>query len=182
MSHPRAEKLEHAPGPGAHVEQVADALGGQEPGEHPFDLAFVHIEGAQFVPTGGVPAEIGRRRPRPLGLHPGQALQIEGQILVILGQHGDQVPGDLGPGPFLDQTVVDAAALAEAVQQAGLGEKLEVARHPGLALAEDLHHLADGQLATGAEREQTQARRFRHRPQSRQQGLHRSPPPEEPTP
>ena len=63
------------------------------------------------------------------------------------------------------------AALAEALEQAGLGEQLEVARDARLALAEHLGELADGPLALAAEHQQAQAAGLGDGAQAGEQGV-----------
>ena len=67
-------------------------------------------------------------------------------------------PGTLAA---LGPPVEHPAALAEPVEQPGLGQDLQVAGDARLALAQDLDQLADGPFALRADRQQTQARRVR---------------------
>ena len=55
---------------------------------------------------------------------------------------------------------IDPAPLAEALDQAGLGQKLQVAADARLALAQDLGQVLDVELAGGEQHEDAQARRL----------------------
>ena len=70
------------------------------------------------------------------------------------------------------QPVEDPAALAKAVEEAGLAQKLQMARDTRLALPEDLRQLAHGQLTAGAQHEEAQPRRLGDRAQRDEQLLH----------
>ena len=89
---PRREDLEHAPGAGADVEEVADTVSRKERGERRLDLALLDIERADPVPLRGVGAEIGPRLRLALTLDGGEAFAIEGERRILAWQEVGQEP------------------------------------------------------------------------------------------
>ena len=55
-------------------------------------------------------------------------------------------------------------ALAEALDQAGLGQQPQMARDARLRLAQDVGEVGDGELGLGEQREDAQPRRLARRP------------------
>ena len=64
----------------------------------------------------------------------------------------------LGAAAMLGQAEERPGALAETLDQAGLGQQLEMARDARLRLAQDVGQVGDGQLGLGQQRQHAQAR------------------------
>jgi hypothetical protein len=129
-------------------------------------LRIVDMEGPDFVPVRRVLAEIAGSRLGPCPPHRREALAIPGEAVLIRRQEIEDLACDAPARAIAMQPIEHPAALRQPVEQPGIAELLEMARNPGLALAEDLGELADGELAMGAERHQAQARRLRRSPQA----------------
>ena len=170
------ENFQDAPGAGADVEQVGHLLAGDELGELALHLVVVDIEGAQFVPLHGDLAEVVLGPAGALAHQFLEALQIAQHRRVVVRQGVDQGLCQGRRRAMVGQAEIDPAALAVAVQQAGLGQQLQVARQPRLALAEDLDQVGDRQVGMGTEHQQTQARRLGSGLHGGQETLHRRPP------
>ena len=72
----------------------------------------------------------------------------------------DRLPLGLGA-----QAVEHPAAVGESLHQAGVGQQLEVSRHPRLALAQDAGQLQHRQFLAPQQRQDPQPRRLSRRPQ-----------------
>ena len=70
--------------------------------------------------------------------------------------------------PEFGKPEVDPRALAEALDEPGLGHELEMPADARLALAEDLRQILDVELAAGQQRQDAQARRLAGAAQSGQ--------------
>ena len=169
----RRQDLQHAAGAGADVEKVARIGGGDDLDEGRLDLALIDIERADPVPLVGVFAEIGAREIGALPLYRVQPLQIERDRRVGIVAGGDQLAGQGARRACLAEAIEHPAALAEAVEEAGFAQQLQVARNPWLALPEDLCQLADGELAARAQDHEPKPGRLGHCTQCGQQVLHR---------
>ena len=170
--HPRRQDFEHAPGSSADVEQIARVRRGDEVDKRRLDFALVDIERADSVPLRCVLAKIGGGKIGTLLLDCAQALQIEsdGRIIFIAGP--DQLTRQRPRRTGLAQAIEDPAAFAEAIEQPGLAQQLEMTRHARLALPEDLGQFADGQFPAGAQHGEPQPGRLGHRAQRCQQMFH----------
>ncbi len=155
----RRHHFEHAPGAGADVEQVVDRLVGQELDQRRLDLALADMERADAVPVLRVGAEIGFGRGAPLPLHLVEPLAVERHDRVLGRQHGDEPLGRAARAAAR-QAIEHPVGLAEAVEQPGLAQQFQVARHARLALAENVGQLAHGQLALGAQRQKPEPGRL----------------------
>ncbi len=123
------QQFKHTPGAGADIEQVFNAVPGQQAGYDFFDLGVVDMKGAQLVPAFGVVAEIGRRRLGAFAFDLAQALMVPGQDVIMdsfVRQQRIQVLGDLGPRTAFGQAVKDPATLAVTGQQPGFGQQLQM--------------------------------------------------------
>ena len=154
------QQLQDPPGAGADVEQVGGPILGEQVVQLGLDQGRVDRERPLAVPGLGPLGE------EPLGLAaPRLAHRLEPPLVVthgriVAGQEPAQRAGDPGTIAVLGAPIEHPAALAEPVEQARLGQDLEMARDARLALPHDLDQLAHGPLALRADREQPQARRI----------------------
>ena len=72
---------------------------------------------------------------------------------------------------MLGQPEEGPGALAEALDQPGFGQQLEMARDARLRLAQDVGEVGDGQLGLGEQRQDAQPRVLARRPQRVMHGL-----------
>ena len=80
-------------------------------------------------------------------------------IIGVLGiEPRDQRTRELGAAAALGQAEERPGAFAEALDQAGLDQQLEVARDARLRLAKDLGEVGDGQFGLGQQHQDAQAR------------------------
>ena len=138
------------------------------------DLAVGDVERPQLVPALGVVAEEAHRRRLPALLQGVEPRPVGGQ------------PGMLGIEPaheFAHQRGIVAAGhqpeagelrLPEALEQPAFDQQLQVPRHPGLALPQHMHVVADRQILARRQSENAQPRILRRRPQQGEQGCHGS--------
>ena len=70
----------------------------------------------------------------------------------------DQRARDVGAAAVLGEAEERPRAFAEALDQPGLGQQLEMARDARLRLAQDVGEIGDGQLGLGQQREHAQPR------------------------
>ncbi len=103
--------------------------------------------------------------------HPLHALTIAHQHGVVDVELLEQQAREAATVGIHRHTVVDPMLLAEALEQPAVVEKLEVPRHPRLALAEDLGELGNREFTTRQDGEQSQTRRLGDGPQTGQQGV-----------
>ena len=149
-------------------------LGGRSPNSSSSAAStpgLVEIEGAHVVPARRLGGEVARRLLVARGAHRGEALAVERELGILVRQHAAEIAGEPRAGPAMGATVEHPAALAKALEQARIGQELEVARDPGLALAEHLGELADGPFALAAEHEQAQPARLGGGAQAAEQGV-----------
>ena len=167
LARARAEQLDHPAGAGADIDQPAERPLAERRVDRVLDLAFGDMERADLVPHLGVAGEIAvgglgafgadrsrsaprRRRTAPASLRPPSIDQRE-QRLDALG---------------VGKRQENPAAFLAALEHAGVGEDLEVARHARLALPEHLRQLADRQLHQPQQRDDAQPRRVGKRLES----------------
>jgi len=104
----------------------------------------------------GVFGEVAGRAFGPLALHGSQSLAVEGQDGVAVGQQAEDAPGHHRAGTVQGDAIEHPASFAQAFEQAGLAQDLEMARDARLALAEDAHKVADRQVTARAQGEESQ--------------------------
>ena len=167
----RAEHFQHAPGAGAEIEQRAERLVGERGADRVFHRRVGDMQLADAVPLGGVRAEIGLRRGGARLAHGGELGAVAGDGLVGRIEMRQQRAGDLGAAAVLGQAEERPGAFAEALDQTGLGQQLEVARDARLRLAQDVGQVGDGQLGLGQQRQQAQARVLAGRFEGRVEGI-----------
>ena len=166
----RPEQLEHAPGAGAEIEQRAErpvAEGGADRG---FDRFVGGVQPADAVPLGGVAAEIVLRR-RGAAPRAPPASRSRSRAMIGIGRIElfDEPRTSSALGAALAAAEERPRPLAEPLDQAGLGQQLEMAGNPRLRLAQDFGELRHGQFRLGQQREDAQPRLF---PGCLERGIH----------
>ena len=155
-----AEQFDHPPGTGADVEQGTERAVREGGGDGALDRAFGNVERADRVPRLGMGGEIARGGLGAIGANRSQALRIfveQGAAVVVerLIDEIDQGGGARSGG----QSEEHPAAFLVPVDQPRIGKNFDVARDPGLALAEHLRQFADRQFHRPQERDNAQPRR-----------------------
>src|SRR6516162_1560485 len=105
---------------------------------------------------------------RKLALDRAQSLKIESDRRIGVAARGHKLARQRTRRARLAQAIKDPATLTEAVEQAGLTQKLQVTRYPRLALPQNLRKLAHGELTAGAKDDEPQPGRLGHRAQRSQ--------------
>ena len=131
----RAEQFEHAAGAGAEIEQRAERLVGERRADRGLDRLVGDVQLADAVPLGGVRAEIGLRRGGARGAHRGEPLAVARDHRIGGIEPVEQRARELGAAAVLGQAEERPGALAEALDQAGLDQQLQMARDARLRLA-----------------------------------------------
>src|SRR6202040_2410638 len=170
----RRQNLQHAAGAGADVEEIARIGGGDNLDQGRLDLALIDVPRADAMPLVGIFAEIGACEFGALPLYRAEPLQIEGDRRVGLAAGGDQLPGQGACRARLAEAIKHPAALAEAVEEPGFAQQLQMARNAGLALPEDLRQLADVELAAREQDDEPKPGRLGNCAQCSQQVLHQA--------
>ena len=116
------------------------------------------MQAADAIPFGGMLAEIGLRRLRARGAHRGEPPAVAHHHRIGGIEPRDQRLRDLGNAAALAEPIERPASLAEAIDQPGFGEQLEMARNARLRLAQDFREVRHRQLGLGEQREDAQAR------------------------
>ena len=160
-----AEQFEDAAGAGAEIEQRAERLARRALADRALHRLVGDVQLADAVPLRGVRAEIVLRRVRrargaPRRAARGRASTIgsSGSSRAISARASSALP------PRFGQAEERPGALAEALDQAGLDQQLEMARDARLRLAQDVGEVGDGQLGLGQQRQDAQPRRPRPPP------------------
>ena len=157
------EQFEHAAGAGAEIEQRTDRLIGQRRADGLFDGGVGDMEFADAVPFRGMPAEIILRGGGAGGAHGGQALAVAGDDRIVGIEPRDQRAGDVGAAAALAETEEGPRAFAEALDQAGFGEKPQMPRQPRLRLAQDFGEVRHRQFGLGQQHQDAQPGGFARR-------------------
>ena len=122
------------------------------------------MEGADAVPFGGEPGEEGLGGLRPLRPHRGEPGAPGGEPRIGRVEAVEQRAEKGGRRAAVAQAEEGPGALAMALDQAGFGEQLEVARDARLRLAEDVGEIGDRELALREQREDLKPRFLRRGP------------------
>ena len=161
----RAEQFEHAAGAGAEIEQRAERPVGERVADRGLDRRVGDMQLADAVPLGGVlrgnrsaPRRRARRAPRRAARGRARSIGSAGS------SRADQRAREVGAAAVLGEAEEGPGALAEALDQPGLGQQLEVARDARLRLAQDLGEVGDRQFGLGQQRQDAQARAPRRPP------------------
>jgi len=108
--------------------------------------------------SGGLPAQLARGRAQAVADHDRQPDAIAPQGRVVRVEAGQQLAQPFRPFGAGGHAVIDALLFAEAVEEPGGLQQLQVPRNPRLALADDAAQLADGEFAVPQQGQQAQAR------------------------
>ena len=164
----RGEKLEHAPGAGAKIEQIAERLRADHVDERRFDPLLRRMQRADLIPIGGARGEIGRRL-----LAARLARNVEADAV---GVH-DRIGRIETAQPFARQRPArfgeaeeGPGALALARGEPRLDQQAQMARDARLRLAENGDQLAHGEFGDFQQAEDAQPRLLAGRFEARQQG------------
>ena len=155
------EELQDSPGPGAQVEQQLEGPAPQRLPHRLLDLAFRHVQRADVVPIGGMRAEIALCGRLALALQGVGTLPVALKRRVGGIDERQDVERELAAGRAVGDVKIDPAALAEALDEARFGQKLQVSAEARLALAEDLGEILDVELSRREQQKDAQARRLR---------------------
>ena len=160
----RPEQLDHSAGAGADIDQPPERPVAERALHRLLDFAFGDVERADRVPHFGVGGEITGRgfgavgadgvEPRRVGLEQGL-----GRLVGPAIEQSEHRVGPLGLGKRQEHP----AAFLAPFDHPGIGEDLEMARHPRLALGENLGEFADRQFHPPQKREDPQPGRVRKR-------------------
>ena len=118
------------------------------------------MQAADPVPVGGVPGEVLPRRLGAVGPHRAQPLAVVGDRRVGRVEVGEHPADDASARPDVGEPEERPRSLRRAGDEPGLGEQLEVARHPRLRLAQDLGEVRHGELGLGQQRQDPQPGRL----------------------
>src|SRR6202007_1872527 len=162
---PRRQDFEHTAGTGPDSQQIAGVGRRDDFDKRCFDLAFVDVERTDAVPLGGIFAEIGARNVRALAFARTQSLKIQSDRGIGITARRDELSRQRAYRARLAQAIEDPAAFAEAVEETGSAQELQVTRYSRLALPQNLSKLAHSELAAGTWEIEPQPSRLRHRAQ-----------------
>ncbi len=135
------------------------------------DRVVGDVQLADAVPFGGVGAEIGLRRGGARRAHRGKPGAVAGDGLVGWIEPLEQRARELGAAAMLGQAEERPGALAEALDQPGFGQQLEMARDARLRLAQDVGEVGDRQFGFGEQRQHAQARLLARGLEGRVEGI-----------
>ena len=145
-----AEHFQHAAGAGAEIEQRAERPLRQRLADRAFDRLVGDMQLADAVPLRGVRAEIVLRRRRARGPHRREPVAVARDHRSRSGSSlRDQLARELGGAAAFGQAEERPGALAEALDQPGLGQQLEMARDARLRLPQDLGEVGHRQFGLG---------------------------------
>ncbi len=116
------------------------------------------MQRADLVPVGGVLGEIALRRVGMLALDRGKMPAVAHERGVVPVGARQKIGDQTAPRGVVGKAVEHPRAFRVAVDEAGLGEELQVARDARLRLAEDGGEVLHRQLGLGQQRQDAQAR------------------------
>ena len=132
----------------------------QRLGHGRLDLLLGDIERADAVPVGGMLAEVGLRGCLALALQGFGALGVAADDGIVGVDGFEQASRQPAAVRAVGDVEIDPASLAEALDQSGLGEKLQMPADARLALAQDLGQILDVELAGRQQQQDAQTRRL----------------------
>lgn len=140
------EQLQHPARTGAGIEKVLDSGAAEIAQDRGFDIFFGRVQRADLLPLRGIRFEERGRFGGARLTHLCKALRI-GVVRSGVGLRGvrDRL-SQLGAHAALIGAVEGPASFFEPLDQSGFGQKLQMARDPGLALADNLRELAHCEL------------------------------------
>ena len=152
-----AEHFQDAAGAGAEIEQRAERPVGQRVADRGLDRLVGDMKLADAVPLRGVGTEVVLRRSRPRGAHRREPVAVARHHRVIRVELRDQGAGELGRAARFGQPEERPGALAEALDQPGLDQQLEMARDARLRLPQDLRQVGNRQFGLAEQDQDAQA-------------------------
>ena len=167
LARARPEQLDHPAGAGADIDQAAERPVAERVVDRPLDLAFGDVERADLVPDFGMAGEIAIGGLGALGADGlgARGVGSEQRLGCRVGPGVDEREHRLDPFGVGKRQENPAAFLAP-LEHARVGEDLQMARDPRLALAEHLRELADGKLHQPQKHQDAQPRRIGERLES----------------
>ena len=154
----RAEQLQHAAGAGAEIEQRAERPVGKRRADRLLHRLVGDMQLADAVPFGGMAREIFLRGGGARRAHRGEPLAVAGDGGVVGIEPRDQFARQRRRAAALAQPEERPGALAEALDQPGLGQQPQMPRDARLRLAQDVGEVGDRQLGLGQQRHDAQPR------------------------
>ena len=158
-------------GAGADIQQTPAIYVRDQRQQRVLDRVRGQVERPHLVPVGALAAKTFGRDARALGQHPGGLAAIGFQDRVVGRQPRDQIAGERAV-VALRQGEPDVRALPHPVQQPAIAQQFQVARQPGLRLAEDFGELHHAETAPGGEREQAEPGRLGGGAQAGEEAFH----------
>jgi hypothetical protein len=152
------EQLQHPSRAGAEIEQRAERLVGERLADRGLHRLVGDVQIADAVPLGSVLTEIGLRGSRPGRPDVGKPLTVAGDHRVAGVETLQHCAGHGRAAALLCQPEERPGPLAEALDQAGFGEQLEVPGDARLRLPQNVGQVGNGELGFGEQREHAQAR------------------------
>ena len=107
--------------------------------------------------------------------HRSEPRTVAGDGLVGRIEPVEQRARDFGAAAALGQPEESPGAFAEALDQAGLGQQLEMPRDARLRLAQNVGEVGDGQFGLGEQRQHAQARLLARGLEGRVEGIETEP-------
>jgi hypothetical protein len=166
-----AEQFEHTPGAGAEIEQGAERLVGERGADRLLDRIVRDMQFADPVPLDGMSAEVSLCGGSARLTHGGETCAVTRDCLVGWIEPIDQRTSDVGAATMLGKTEEGPGPLTEAFDQAGLGEKPQVARNTWLRLSKDVGEIGHGELRLRQQRYNAQACLLTRRLERRIEGI-----------
>lgn len=114
----------------------------------------------EFVPLGGVAAEIGLGLLGARLLQGGEPGRVPGENGVVGRRRGKQFAHQSDTPALLSQAEIGPGAFLVAVDQRDFGKELQVPRNTRLRLSENFGKIGNRKVAGGEQCKQTHARRF----------------------
>ena len=131
------EQLQHAPRAGTEIDQQLERPAAQRFDDGLLDVVLGDMQGTNAVPIGGVRLEIGLRRGFTLALQGLGALAVAGDDPIGPVDEPEDVERQAAARRTVGDVKIGPAALAEALDEAGFGQQLQMPADTRLALPED---------------------------------------------
>jgi len=169
------EKLQHAAGAGAEIEQGIDRIAAEQLDDGGIHLFISRMQAAKLVPFGSVTAEIGLRTLGAVAFDGGKTLAVPLYDRIVFGDMLQEVTHQRCGLALMRQPEIGPGALLIAIDELCLAEQLQVPRDAGLGLAQDFSKIGNGEITCRQQRQQPQARRFAGRLQDVHQRIQSKP-------
>ena len=153
-----AEQFEHPSGAGAEIEQRPDRPIGERRPDRRLHRVIGDMQFADTVPLGGMAREILLRRGHPRRTYGGEPFAVARDGGVVGIEALDELTRERRAAAALAEPEEGPGALAEALDQPGLGEQPQVPRDARLRLPQNVGEVGDRQLGLGKQRDDAQPR------------------------